>query len=93
MYTKGNWEIDGTQIVSVVDEMISEAICELNPETEYPTVFGRNSEEAMENAELIANAPTMYECIREVLELLDDKFGVPNIVWVRNRLHEAIAMR
>jgi hypothetical protein len=44
MYTKGKWIIDGSQIVSVEKEInnSNETICELNPETEYPTVFERN---------------------------------------------------
>ena len=42
------------------------------------------------NAKLIVNAPKMYEAIHEVLELFDGN-GVPNIEWIRNRLHDAIS--
>jgi hypothetical protein len=92
MYTKGQWIIDGSQIVSVEKEISNsnETICELNPETEYPTVFERCQKEALKNAKLIVNAPKMYEAIHEVLELFDGN-GVPNIEWIRNRLHDAIS--
>jgi len=55
MYTKGNWTIDGSQIVSVEKEISNsnETICELNPDTEYPTVFERSQKEALKNAKLI----------------------------------------
>ena len=43
----------------------------------------------MEDAKLIVLAPKMKEAINEVLEVLDGN-GVPNMVWIKNRLLEAI---
>lgn len=92
MYTKGQWLIDGSQIISVDGEIsqTDETICELNPDTEYPTVFERSQKEAFENAKLIVNAPKMYEAIHEVLNLLDGN-GVPNIEWIKNKLTDAVS--
>jgi len=94
MYTKGNWTIDGSQIVSVENhkemDQSNETICDFNPETEYPTVHERSVKESFENAKLICKAPQMYEAIKEVLDLFDGN-GVPNIEWIKNRLTESIS--
>lgn len=92
MYTKGNWTIDGSQIVSVENEIknSNETICDFNPETEYPTVHERSVKESFENAKLICKAPQMYEAIKDVLSLFDGN-GIANIEWIRNRLHDAIS--
>jgi hypothetical protein len=92
MSTKGKWIIDGTQIVSIDGEdriFSNETICDFNPDTEYPSVHERNSNESFENAKLICKAPQMHEAIKEVLDLFDGN-GVPNMEWIKNRLQEAI---
>ena len=65
-YTKGEWLIDGSQIVTGF-EPTDETICDINPNTEYPTVYQRNEDESFANAKLIASAPDMYETLRELL--------------------------
>jgi hypothetical protein len=92
MYTKGNWAIDGYQIVSVEKEVsnTNETICDFNPETEYTTVHERSVIESFENAKLICKAPQMFEAITEVLALFDGN-DVTNIEWIKNRLSDAVS--
>ena len=92
MYTQGKWTIDGSQIVSVENEIknSNETICDFNPETEYPTVHERNVKESFENAKLICKAPQMYEAIKEVLSLFDGN-GTANIEWIKARLTDAVS--
>ena len=92
MYTQGNWTIDGSQIVSVENEIknSNETICDFNPETEYPTVHERSVKESFENAKLICKAPQMYEAIKEVLSLFDGN-GTANIEWIKARLTDAVS--
>jgi hypothetical protein len=92
MYTQGNWTIDGSQIVSVENEIknSNETICDFNPETEYPTVHERSVKESFENAKLICKAPQMYEAIKEVLSLFDGN-GTANTEWIKARLTDAVS--
>ena len=92
MHTQGKWTIDGSQIVSVENEIknSNETICDFNPETEYPTVHERSVKESFENAKLICKAPQMYEAIKEVLSLFDGN-GTANIEWIKARLEDAIS--
>lgn len=48
---------------------------------------GYTSEMRMADAELIVSAPKMRDAINDILEVLDGN-GVPNIVWIKQRLLE-----
>lgn len=58
--TKGQWFVDGEHITTGYDSL-SETICDINPNTEYPSVHERSVLESKYNAQLIAHAPEMLE--------------------------------
>lgn len=58
--TKGTWFVDGEHITTGYDN-ISETICDINPNTEYPCVHERSVVESKYNAKLISHAPEMLE--------------------------------
>lgn len=68
-HTSGTWIIDGEHIVST-DR--NETICDINPETEYPTVGERSNTESLGNAKLICEAPNMYAELKNSLLVLRD---------------------
>jgi hypothetical protein len=47
-------------------------------------------EEVEELAEMLNKSATMEQAIKDVLDVLDARNGVPNVEWVKNRLLEAI---
>ena len=66
-HTIGTWIIDGDHIVSTDRD---ETICDINPETEYPTVNERSNSESLENTKLICEAPNMYAELKSSLLVL-----------------------
>lgn len=63
-YTDGEWLIDGQHITTGFDPK-DETICDINPVTEYPTIYSRDRLEATANAQLISQAPRMAEMLIE----------------------------
>lgn len=71
--TKVEWVVDGEHITTGYDN-ISETICDINPNTEYPSVHERSTIESKANAKLIAHAPEMLKKHYEEIEILEDIF-------------------
>lgn len=88
MYTKGEWTVRGNTIF-VNDSYRSIATVHVQKNFEGITFKPIEDVEAIANAKLISQAPSMYEAIKDILELFADDNDW-NTSWIKSRLENAI---
>ena len=88
MYTKGEWNVRGNGIF-VNDSYRSIATVHVQKNFEDITFKPIEDVEAIANAKLISQAPSMYEAIKDILDTFDEP-GVINTEWIKSRLENAI---
>lgn len=88
MYTKGEWTVRGN-VIFVNDSYRSVATVHVQKNFEDITFKPIEDVEAIANAKLISQAPSMYEAIKDILDTFDEP-GVINTEWIKSRLENAI---
>lgn len=88
MYTKGEWTVRGN-VIFVNDSYRSIATVHVQKNFEDITFKPIEDVEAIANAKLISQAPSMYEAIKDILDTFDEP-GVINTEWIKSRLENAI---
>lgn len=88
MYTKGEWTVRGN-VIFVNDSYRSVATVHVQKNYEDITFKPIEDVEAIANAKLISQAPSMYEAIKDILDTFDEP-GVINTSWIKSRLENAI---
>lgn len=88
MYTKGEWNVRGNTIF-INDSYRSIATVHVQKNFEDITFKPIEDVEAIANAKLISQAPSMYEAIKDILDTFDEP-GVINTEWIKSRLENAI---
>ena len=88
MYTKGEWTVRGN-VIFVNDSYRSIATVHVQKNYENITFKPIEDVEAIANAKLISQAPSMYEAIKDILDTFDEP-GVINTEWIKSRLENAI---